>query len=160
VYDELRQLAARNIADERPGQTLCATALVHEAYLRLVGSDNIPAWDNRHHFFCAAAKAMRRILVDQARRKNSMKRGGDWNRQELNENRLPDLNDPQELLAVDKALTKLADTDEQLANIVECRFFGGLTISDIANSLGISNRTVDRKLAYARAWLYREINNS
>ena len=160
VYDELRQLAAQRMAHEAPGQTLCATALVHEAYMRLVGSTGSNAWDNRGHFFAAAAKAMRRILVDHARRKHAMKRGADWKREHLSEGRLPSLDNPEELLALDKALAKLSDTDEQLARLVDLRYFGGLTMTDVAKVFGVSSRTADRRWAYARAWLHREINNS
>ena len=160
VYDELRQLAAQRMAHEAPGQTLCATALVHEAYMRLVGSNGSNAWDNRGHFFAAAAKAMRRILVDHARRKHAMKRGADWKREHLSEGRLPSLDNPEELLALDKALAKLSDTDEQLARLVDLRYFGGLTMTDVAKVFGVSSRTADRRWAYARAWLHREINNS
>jgi RNA polymerase sigma factor (TIGR02999 family) len=160
VYDELRKLAAQKLAQEKPGQTLQATALVHDAYLRLVDVKNAPHWNGRGHFFAAAAEAMRRILVDQARRKRSRKRGGDLARRELDgvEIALPDI--PEDLLALDEALTRLAARDKPAADLVHLRFFASLPIADAAEMLGISPRSADRLWAYARAWLHQEIQGS
>jgi RNA polymerase sigma factor (TIGR02999 family) len=160
VYDELRKLAAQKLSQERPGQTLQATALVHDAYLRLVDVKNAPHWNGRGHFFAAAAEAMRRILVDQARRKRSRKRGGELARRDLDglEIALPEI--PEDLLALDEALTRLAATDKPAADLVHLRFFAGLPIADAAAMLGISPRTADRLWAYARAWLHQEIQGS
>jgi RNA polymerase sigma factor (TIGR02999 family) len=163
VYDELRKLAAERMAQEKPGQTLQATALVHEAYLRLVANGDASAlrepqhWDNRRHFFAAAAEAMRRILVEKARRKQSAKRGGDVARQDLDalEIAIPEI--PEDVLALDEALTKLAATDKTAAELVHLRFFAGLPLAEAARHLGVSPRTVDRLWAYARAWLHQEI---
>src|SRR5437762_6430827 len=157
VYDELRQLAAQRLADEKPGQTLQATALVHEAYLRLVDVDKPQQWNSSGHFFAAAAEAMRRILVDNARRKRSRKRGGELVRQDLDavEIALPEC--PEDLVALDEALNKLAATDKVAAELVHLRFFAGLPIPEVAQILGISPRTADRLWAYARAWLHQEI---
>jgi RNA polymerase sigma factor (TIGR02999 family) len=157
VYDELRQLAAHKMAQEAPGQTLQATALVHDAYLRLVDVEKAQHWNSRGHFFAAAAEAMRRILVDQARHKRSRKRGGDRARQDLDrlEVALPEV--PEDLLALDEALTKLAATDKTAADLVHLRFFAGLPLAEAAHQLGISPRTADRLWAYARAWLHQEI---
>jgi RNA polymerase sigma factor (TIGR02999 family) len=156
VYDELRRLASQQLSHEQPGHTLQATALVHEAYLRLLG-DRDPAWKNRRHFFAAAAEAMRRILVENARRKGALKRGGRLSRRELNEHYLGGSIPPEELMAVDEAVDRLAATDEQAASLVKLRYFGGLTINETANVLGISSRTADRLWAFARAWLIKEI---
>jgi RNA polymerase sigma factor (TIGR02999 family) len=160
VYDELRKLAAQKLSQEKPGQTLQATALVHDAYLRLVDAKNAPHWNGRGHFFAAAAEAMRRILVDQARRKRSRKRGGDLARREIDgvEIALPEI--PEDLLALDEALTRLAATDKPAADLVHLRFFAGLPIAEAAAMLGISPRTADRLWAYARAWLHQEIQGS
>lgn len=157
VYDQLREMAAHKMAREPPGQTLSATALVHEAYLRLVGSDENRRWDSRRHFFAAAAEAMRRILVDSARRKRSLKRGANLQRHDLNQYdiALPEISD--DVLAVDEALTKLADVDKQLAELVNLRCFAGLTIPEVAEALGVAPRSADRLWAYARSWLYEEI---
>jgi RNA polymerase sigma factor (TIGR02999 family) len=157
VYDELRKLAAQKLAQEAPGQTLQATALVHDAYLRLVDVEKAQHWNSRGHFFAAAAEAMRRILVDQARHKRSRKRGGDLARQDLDalETALPEI--PEDLLALDEALTKLAATDKTAADLVHLRFFAGLPLAEAAGLLGISPRTADRLWAYARAWLHQEI---
>ena len=157
VYEELRQLAAQKLAQEVSGQTLQATGLVHEAYLRLVDVDKAQRWNSRGHFFAAAAEAMRRILVDNARRKRSRKRGGDLIRQDLDavEIALPEC--PEDLVALDEALNKLAATDKAAAEVVQLRFFAGLPIPEVAEVLGISPRTADRLWAYARAWLYEEI---
>jgi RNA polymerase sigma factor (TIGR02999 family) len=157
VYDELRSLAAARLAQERPGHTLQGTALVHEAYLRLVGGQQSQTWDGRGHFFAAAAEAMRRILVDSARRKRRLKRGGEQARQELDgvEIALPEI--PEDVLALNEALTRLAATDPAAAELVQLRFFAGLPLVEAASMLGISSRTADRLWAYARAWLHREI---
>jgi RNA polymerase sigma factor (TIGR02999 family) len=156
VYDELRRLAAQKLTQETPGQTLQATALVHEAYVRLV--DDVPdqRWNGRGHFFAAAAEAMRRILVEQARRKHSLKRGGDRSRQELDVE-VPALGPNDDLIALDEALNKLAGTDRVAANLVQLRYFAGLTLPEAAEALGISERTAGRLWAVARAWLRREI---
>lgn len=156
VYDELRRMAARRLAGEKPGQTLGATALVHEAYLRLVGNagESSP-YQDRRHFFAAAATAMRRILVDNARRKRSQKRGGGLKRQELAAMAPPE---PDEnLLALDEALERLAVQDPIKARLVELRYFAGLTGDQAAEVLNISPTTVDRHWAYARAWLRAEV---
>jgi RNA polymerase sigma factor (TIGR02999 family) len=160
VYDELRKLAARKLAQEKTGQTLQATALVHEAYLRLVDVDKVQDWDNRRHFFAAAAEAMRRILVEKARRKQSAKRGGDMARQDLDalEIAIPEI--PEDVLALDEALNKLAATDKTAAELVHLRFFAGLPLAEAARHLGVSPRTVDRLWAYARAWLHQELQGS
>ena len=158
VYDALRRLATQNMSREAPGQTMQATALVHEAYLRLVGSGNEdPGWDHRGHFFSAAAEAMRRILVENARRKNRLKRGGDFARQELDDVPVVEADIREDLIALDDALTNLAATDQQAAELVQLRYFSGLTIPEAAKVLDISPRSADRLWAYARAWLHREI---
>jgi RNA polymerase sigma factor (TIGR02999 family) len=157
VYDELRQLAAQKLAQEKPGQTLQATALVHEAYLRLVDTDQSQQWNSRGHFFAAAAEAMRRILIEQARRKGSSKRGGDRIRQELDAENVVAPQVPDELLALDEALAQLAVTDPQAAELVKLRYFAGLTIKQAAEALGISPRTADFLWAFARAWLLRQL---
>jgi RNA polymerase sigma factor (sigma-70 family) len=179
VYDELRRLAAAKLARESPGQTLQATALVHEAYLRLLGrsdrtgsgSDEMspsteqesdlgpsPAWHSRGHFFAAAAEAMRRILVEQARRKARIKRGGDRVRLELEVAALSVEPPSDDILALDEALAKLETEHKAKADVVKLRFFAGLSIEDTAAALGISTPTVKRYWAYARAWLLREIS--
>jgi len=159
VYKELRNLAAQRMKNEKPGQTLQATALVHEAYIRLVGSDN-KNWNSRGHFFAAAAESMRRILIDNARRKKSLKRGGDHKRIDLDEAVLLDDSDnpSDELLALDEALEKLAKNDKAKAELVKLRFFAGLTIEQAAQMQGISITTAKRYWAHARAWLLREIS--
>ncbi|MCI0535555.1 MAG: sigma-70 family RNA polymerase sigma factor [Verrucomicrobiales bacterium] len=159
VYDELRRLAAHQMAGQRSGQTLQATALVHEAYLRLVGRDepNYQHWDGRGHFFAAAAEAMRRILIDRARQKQCLKRGGDQARATWDESKVGGAAAPEEILAVDEALTKLSQEDPDLARIVKLRYFAGMTVSETAAAIGVSPSTVDRQWACARAWLYREI---
>jgi RNA polymerase sigma factor (TIGR02999 family) len=157
VYDQLRRLAAEKIARERPGQTLQATALVHEAYLRLVEGDKALHWNSRGHFFAAAAEAMRRILVDRARRKRRRKRGGGLNRQDLDALEIAIPDGPEDLVALDDALNKLAATDRTAAALVHLRFFAGLPIPEAAEILGIAPRTADRLWAYARAWLHQEI---
>jgi RNA polymerase sigma factor (TIGR02999 family) len=156
VYDELRRLAAHKLAQERPGQTLQATALVHEAYVRLAG-DAAREWDGRGHFFAAAAEAMRRILVDNARRKQSTKHGGGLVRRPLDEALLAVPPPREDLLALDEALTRLSATDRVKAELVKLRYFTGLTLDEAATVLGISPATADRYWAYARAWLHQEI---
>jgi RNA polymerase sigma factor (TIGR02999 family) len=158
VYDELRKLAAQKLALEKPGQTLEATALVHEAYLRLVGAAQAHSYRDRRHFFAAAASAMRRILIDQARRKQTAKHGGGQLRQNL-----PDLAAPQpdeELLALNEALEQLATEDPDKARLVELRYFAGLTNDQAADVLGISPSTADRHWAYARAWLQTAVRGA
>ena len=155
VYHELRKLAAARMAEEKPGQTLEATALVHEAYLRLVGNDR--PWNSRGHFFAAAAEAMRRILVESARRKRAEKRGGGLVRHDADGFDIAASEIPEDLVALDEALTKLAATDKAAAELVHLRFFAGLSITDAAAMLGMSPRTADRLWAYARAWLHQEI---
>jgi RNA polymerase sigma factor (TIGR02999 family) len=157
VYDELRKLAAAQLAQERPGQTLQATALVHEAYLRLVGPANRAGWEGRRHFFAAAAEAMRRILVENARRKKRLKRGGDRPRLDLELSEAAALEPREDVLAVDEALTRLAATDRRAADLVQLRYLAGLTLREAAQALGISPRTANRLWAYARAWLHREL---
>jgi RNA polymerase sigma factor (TIGR02999 family) len=156
VYEELRRLAARRMSRERPGQTLQATALVHEAYIRLVGQE-IQKWSGRTHFFTAAAEAMRRILIDNARRKKSLKRGGGRQRLELDEVDIVDASRSDEILALDEALEKLAKDDKLKADLVKLRYFAGLTAGQAAEMLGISRSTADELWAYARAWLRLEI---
>jgi RNA polymerase sigma factor (TIGR02999 family) len=158
VYDELRQLAAQKLAHEKPGQTLEATALVHEAYLRLLGPTGARSYQDRGHFFAAAAAAMRRILIDNARRKQTGKRGGDRRRQPLEAVAAPEPDG--ELLALDEALQKLATQDAQKARLVELRYYAGLTGEQAAEVLGISPTTADRHWAYARAWLQAEVRGS
>ena len=183
VYEELRRLAAQKLAREPAGQTLAPTALVHEAYLRLVAGGNPseaeatsstaecsaqseprenvrpsnPRWDSRGHFIAAAAEAMRRILVENARRKKSLKRGGGAAREPLEEAHLAIPEMREDLIALDEALTRLATIDAEAARLVELRYFGGLTLAQTADMLGISTRSADRLWAYARAWLHREI---
>jgi RNA polymerase sigma factor (TIGR02999 family) len=156
VYDELRRLAAQKMAQERPGQTLQATALVHEAYLRLVGSETPPLYRDRGHFFAAAATAMRRILIDNARRKQSGKHGGQRQREPL-EDVADAETDDDDLLALNEAMQKLAVQDPLKAQLVELRYFGGLTADQAAEILGLSPSTADRHWAYARAWLQAEV---
>jgi RNA polymerase sigma factor (TIGR02999 family) len=157
VYDELRKLAALKLAQEKPGQTLQATALVHEAYLRLVDVDKAQHWNSRGHFFAAAAEAMRRILIDWARRKRSERRGGGLHRRDLREDALIDRPPSVDLIDLDQALAKLAKLDSQAAELVSLRVFAGLTVDQIAEVQGISPRTVKRNWVYARAWLGREL---
>jgi RNA polymerase sigma factor (TIGR02999 family) len=156
VYDELRRLAAQKLAHEAPGQTLGATALVHEAYLRLIGNQP-DAWANRGHFFAAAAEAMRRILVEQARRKQRVRHGGGKTRIDLEE--ACSLVEPpsEELLDLDEALARLAALTPVRAEVVKLRFFGGLTMPEVAQTLGISLPTAERYWAFARTWLYAEL---
>jgi RNA polymerase sigma factor (TIGR02999 family) len=156
LYDELRKLAAAKLSQEKPGQTLDATALVHEAYLKLLGpAATRQPWTSRGHFFAAAATAMRRILIDNARRKQAQKRGGGWQRQELEAIVASEAD--EDLLALDSALEKLAVKDPQKAKLIELRYFAGLTGEEAAKALGISATTADRHWTYARAWLRAEI---
>jgi RNA polymerase sigma factor (TIGR02999 family) len=157
VYAELRRLAAQKLVHEAPGQTLQPTALVHEAYLRLVGKDENHSWDSRGHFFAAAAEAMRRILVDNARRKHSHKRGGELARQEIDLSHIAAPEPAPDLLALDEALHKLAQDEPQVAELVKLRYFAGRTIKDAAELLGISPRTANNHWAYARAFLLAEV---
>jgi RNA polymerase sigma factor (TIGR02999 family) len=157
VYDGLRRLAAEKLAREKPGQTLEATALVHEAYLRLVDVEKAQHWDSRGHFFAAAAEAMRRILVEKARRKGRRKRGGDWKRRDVEEVEITVEGPCDDLLALDEALTRLAAKHPRKAELVQLRYFAGLTVGEAAKVLGISPSTADRYWTYARAWLYREV---
>ena len=157
VYDELRRLAAQRLAKEAPGQTLQATALVHEAYLRLVGESPDRPWDGRGHFFAAAAEAMRRILVEQARRRHRLKRGGDRARVDLDQVDLAAPGSDDDVLALDEALERLAQIEPVKAQVVQLRVFAGLTIGQVAEVLGLSISTTDRYWAYARAWLRVEI---
>ena len=156
VYEELRLLAAQKLSKELPGQTLQATALVHEAYLRLLGAAG-QNWQNRGHFFAAAAEAMRRILVENARRKKRLKRGGDQRKVDLEEAELTVCGPCDDLIALDEALEKLAQADKVKAELVKLRFFAGLTSEQAATVLGISHNTADRYWAYARSWLHLEI---
>jgi RNA polymerase sigma factor (TIGR02999 family) len=156
VYDELRRLAARKLSAEKPGLTLQATALVHEAYVRLVG-DDAQQWDSRNHFFVAAAEAMRRILVENARQKASIRRGGEFRRHDLELESLPLPEASEEVLAVNDALQQLASERPTVAKLVELRYFGGLTLEEAAALLEVSPRTAHRYWAYARAWLHHEL---
>jgi RNA polymerase sigma factor (TIGR02999 family) len=158
VYDELRRIAARQLAREKPGQTLQTTDLVHEAYLRLVGPDPDTSWKNRGHFFAAAAEAMRRILIDRARDRKRLKRGGRQCRQELNlESILEDEAPPDDLIDLDEAVARLAGVDAQAAKLVKLRLFAGLTVEHAAAVLGISRRTAERDWTFARTWLFRQL---
>jgi RNA polymerase sigma factor (TIGR02999 family) len=157
VYDELRRLAAQKLAHEKPGQTFSATALVHEAYVRLVKDGQDRPWDGRGHFFAAAAEAMRRILVENARKKRSRKRGGGLVRHDVDDVQIVSPEPAQDLVALDEALTKLADQDHLKAELVKLRYFAGLTLEQAATILAISPATADRYWAYARAWLHQEI---
>jgi RNA polymerase sigma factor (TIGR02999 family) len=159
VYDELRRLAAEKVSQEQPGQTLNATALVHEAYLRLVDVEHSQHWNSRGHFFAAAAEAMRRLLVEQARRKAARRRSGLENRVDLDQLPAADETRGDELLAIHEALAKLERHDEQAARLVKLRYFAGLTIEEAAEAMGLSRRTAARLWAMARAWLYRRINS-
>jgi len=153
VYDELRKLAAAKLAHEKPGQTLQATALVHEAYLRLLGGPAGANWNSRGHFFGAAAEAMRRILVNQARDKATAKRGADWGRVTLEAIAIPGGIDPAELIEFNDLFDELAESDPQAGEIAKLRIFAGLTVPEIAEALNLGPRTVDRQWAFARAWL-------
>lgn len=160
VYDELRKLAAAKLAHEKPGQTLQATALVHEAYVRMLGSEESgdhgresAKWDSRGHFFAAAAEAMRRILVENARRKQRLKHGGGRQRVDLGEHDVPDAPPPEQILALDEALNRLATEDSMAAKVVQLHFFAGMSIEEAADLLGVSRATAYRQWSYARAWL-------
>lgn len=157
VYDELRRLAAQRLAQEKPGQTLQPTALVHEAYLRLVGKEDEQSWNGRGHFFAAAAEAMRRILVEQARRKGRQRHGGELQRVELLDEQVAAAADDEQLLLLDEALTKLAGVRPEAAEVVKLRFFSGLGVEEAAAILGVSPRTARRLWVFARAWLRREM---
>jgi RNA polymerase sigma factor (TIGR02999 family) len=157
VYEELRALAASRLRQERPGQTLQATALVHEAYLRLLGDNQQQPWENRRHFFSAAAEAMRRILVETARRKSRLKHGGGREMRPLDEADAVELPASVDLLALDDALSQLAALDAQKAQLVQLRFFAGLSVVEAGEILGISRATADRYWTFARAWLYNEL---
>jgi RNA polymerase sigma factor (TIGR02999 family) len=157
VYDELRKLAAQKLAQEKPGQTLEATALVHEAYLRLVDTDKELHWNSRGHFFAAAAEAMRRLLVENARRKGRQKRGGDWRRIDVQVPVPATAGPDTDLLAVNEALEQLAANHPEKAELVKLRYFAGMTLVEAAAVLGISTATADRNWRYARAWLARRL---
>src|SRR6266481_1467962 len=157
VYEELRKLAAQRLAQEKPGQTLQATALVHEAYLRLVDVHKVQRWDSRGHFFAAAAEAMRRILLNRARDKKRAKRGGDRRRIDLDQIEIALDTSDEQLIALDEALIQFAVEDPDAARLVSLRFFAGLTLKDAAISLGLALRTAERQWAYARAWLYARL---
>jgi RNA polymerase sigma factor (TIGR02999 family) len=157
VYDELRKLAAQKLAQEKPGQTLQATALVHEAYLRLVDVDKAQHWNSRGHFFAAAAEAMRRILVEDARRKRAPKHGGDRQRIDLAELELATNSTPDEVLMLDEAISQLAREDPAAAEVAKLRLYAGMPAADAANVLGISRATAFRHWTYARAWLHAQL---
>jgi RNA polymerase sigma factor (TIGR02999 family) len=159
VYEELRTLATARMAQESPGQTLQPTALVHEAWLRLVGDENV-RWNGRAHFFGAASEAMRRILVDRARRRNAIRHGGGQQRVDLQEADIAALADDEQLLAVNEALEKLAAQDKPRADLVKLRYFAGMTLEEAAKILGISETTAKRHWTFAKAWLHREISNA
>jgi RNA polymerase sigma factor (TIGR02999 family) len=158
VYDELRKLAAQKLAQEKPGQTLDATALVHEAYLRLVDVEQAQHWNSRGHFFAAAAEAMRRILLNRARDKTRLKRGGDRRKIDLERIEIALDTRSEDLIALDEAIGQLAAEDPTCAELVKLRFFGGLSHTDAATSLRITRRVADRHWAYARAWLYERLH--
>jgi RNA polymerase sigma factor (TIGR02999 family) len=158
VYDELRKLAAHRLSQEKPGQTLQATALVHEAYLRLVDGDGELRWNSRGHFFGAAAEAMRRILIESARRKQQPARGGDCQRISLDTMHIAENAPSEELLALDDALRRLEDQDPLAAKLVKLRYFVGMTMSEAAEALDISLRTAERNWTYARTWLHRDLS--
>jgi RNA polymerase sigma factor (TIGR02999 family) len=160
VYEELRRLARHRLAHEAPGQTLQPTALVHEAYLRLVGEGRGQHWDSRGHFFAAAAEAMRRILVENARRKRALKHGGGLSRRELDEAELLAPEPREDLVALDEALTLLATEDPTAAELVQLRYFGGLSIADAAQVLGLSLRSAERLWTYTRVWLLERITSA
>ena len=158
VYDELRELAAQRLRHERSGQTLQATALVHEAYLRLVDTEHQQKWDSRRHFFAAAAEAMRRILIENARRKQTVKHGGAFSRVVLEENDVAAPNSEVDLLALDEALQLLEQEDPQAAMLVKLRYFSGLTVPQAAEALDVSTRSAERLWTFAKAWLFRELS--
>ena len=157
VYDELRRLAAARLAHEKPGQTLQATALVHEAYIRLVDVEKAQHWDSRGHFFAAAAEAMRRILVEIARRKKRIKHGGEFERVELDGEQLAIELPVDDVLVIDEALEELEESDEQAAQLLKLHYFAGLSVEKAAELLEIPTRTAYRNWAYARAWMYRRV---
>ena len=157
VYHELRKLAAAKLAHEKPGQTLQATALVHDAYIRLVDTEKAQHWDSRGHFFAAAAEAMRRILIDQARRKQSQRRGGGLNLQDIDHVEIMAPEPSIDLLALSECLERFEEIDTEKANLVKLRYFAGLTIPQAAEALGISRTTAERYWSYARAWLHAEL---
>jgi RNA polymerase sigma factor (TIGR02999 family) len=159
IYEELRRLAAQKMSQEPPGQTLQATALVHEAYIRLLGAEN-QNWSSRGHFFAAAAEAMRRILIENARRKQRSKHGGGRQKVELDDAYVAIEGPSTDIIALDEALAKLAKEEKIVAELVKLRYFAGLTLGQVANILDVSHRTADRYWAYARAWLYQEITNA
>ena len=160
VYDELRKLAAQRLAQEAPGQTLQATALVHEAYLRLVGGGQQENWNGRGHFFAAAAEAMRRILIERARSKSRDKRGGDWQRVDFEKLDAATSISPDQLVALDDALSRLTALDHLAGELVKLRYFAGLPLNQAAAALGVSTATAYRHWAYARAWLCSELLGS
>lgn len=157
VYEQLRALAGRRMQQERPDQTLQATALVHEAYVRLVDTAKVQVWESRWHFFAAAAESMRRILVDNARRRRRLKHGGKLHRVDLDKVELTVSDPPDELIALDEALARLAEEHPEKAQLVNLRYFGGLSHEETAQAMGISTSTADRHWSYARAWLYRHM---
>lgn len=159
VYEELRRLAAQRLAQEKPGQTLQATALVHEAYIRLVGTEQTQSWDSRGHFFAAAAEAMRRILLDRARKKKRLKRGGERAKFNLDAMECAIDSPAAELLAIDEALKILEIDHDDCAQLVKLRFFAGMSQREAATALGIPRRTADRLWAFARAWLYKRLSD-
>ncbi len=160
VYDELRQLAAQKLSQEKPGQTLDATALVHEAYLRLVGADDPLRYSDRIHFYAAAAEAMRRILIDNARKKKSEKRGGQQQRVEWHDNIAAPTKPIDDLLAIDEALTLLAKEDEESAQLVRLRFYAGLSVDEAADLMGLARATAYRTWDYAKAWLRTKLGEN
>jgi RNA polymerase sigma factor (TIGR02999 family) len=157
VYDELRKLAAAKLDNEKPGQTLQATALVHEAYLRLVDVDKVQEWNSRGHFFMAAAEAMRRILIESARRKQQVGRGGDQRRIPIDNVEAVADTPSEELLALDESLRRLEEQDPSTAQLVKLRYFAGMTMPQAADALGMSLRTAERNWTYARSWLHRDV---
>lgn len=159
VYDELRRLAAQKLAHEKPGQTLEATALVHEAYLRLAGTGDPPRWNDRIHFYAAAAEAMRRILIDNARKKKCEKRGGQQQRVEWHHDIEAPANLNDDLLAIDEALTRLAAEDAESAQLVKLRFYAGLSVEEAADVMGVARATAYRTWNYAKAWLRTKLGN-
>lgn len=159
VYEELKRLAAHRMAKESPGQTLQATALVHEAYLRLTHTGKDPRWQNKAHFFGAAAEAMRRILIDRARKRSRIKRGGEMQRTHFDPSRIEAPANDLEMLAIDEALERFAKVDCEAANLVKLRYFVGLTLEEIAEATGVSHSTVKRQWTYARAWLKKELRD-
>ncbi len=154
VYEELRRLAAAKLAQEKPGQTLQATALVHEAYIRLVDAEKVQHWNSRGHFFAAAAEAMRRILLNRARDKGRIKRGGQFHRVDLDKVDLAVDAPDEDLMAIDEAIQRLGEEDPECANVVKMRFFAGLSVDEAAAALGISASTAKRHWSYARAWIF------